>query len=217
MRVLISGQAGHDDAAPVSDEEFTALMTGLFPALPSRLAVAVSGGPDSMALAFCLKRWCDGHNQTLPLAFIVDHGLRAESAQEAIRTQENLSKLGISADILRWEHEPIVTRLHDTARKARYNLLTEACRKHGIENLLLAHQREDQAETILMRFSKGSGIGGLSGMAAVNMKDGIRIQRPFLSLPKTRLIATCSAAGLSSCNRPGATRRTLSPAAVCGA
>ncbi|MFT2526160.1 tRNA lysidine(34) synthetase, partial [Escherichia coli] len=76
-------------------------------------------------------------------------------------------------------------------RKARYNLLTEACRRHGIQHLLMAHQREDQAETILMRLAKGSGIQGLGGMAATSVKNGLCILRPMLSFPKNRLITTC--------------------------
>jgi tRNA(Ile)-lysidine synthase len=181
----------HEVSEPLSAEEFAGLMQRLG-VLPShRLAVAVSGGPDSMALAYCLKRW--GGTVT---ALIVDHGLRPESAVEAEQTQKRLAAQAIPATILRWEHEPVVTRLHVTARKARYRLLLDACRHQGIAHLLLAHQREDQAETILMRLAKGSGINGLAGISAHSVSEDIHILRPLLSLAKERLIATCVAAGL---------------------
>ncbi len=156
------------------------------------LAMAVSGGPDSMALAWCVKMW--GRQA---VAFIVDHGLRAESAEEARTVKKRLEVIGIPTEILRWEHGPLTTRVHVQARKARYDLLIEACRRHGFKDLLLAHQRDDQAETILMRFAKGSGIDGLAGMAPVTMTGGLRLLRPLLGVPKERLVATCRAAGIA--------------------
>ena len=150
------------------------------------IAVAVSGGADSMALAFCLKRaGADVH------AFIVEHGLRAESAEEASRVAGWLNDFDIPATILPWAHEGIETRIHVEARKARYKLLLAACRKQGIESLYVAHHQDDQAETILMRFAKGSGIDGLAGMAPETEQDGVKIIRPFLVYPKARLVATC--------------------------
>jgi tRNA(Ile)-lysidine synthase len=185
------------DDMPVSGEEFAALMNRFAPR-PARLAIAVSGGPDSMALAFCVKRWRDRNPNTETLALIVDHGLRKESAYEAAQTKNHLAQLGINAEILSWQHEtPVVTKLHATARKARYRLLAEACRRHNISDLLLGHQRDDQAETILMRFAKGSGIDGLGGMSMRSEVEETRILRPFLSIPRARLIATCNAAKIS--------------------
>jgi tRNA(Ile)-lysidine synthase len=189
-------------AASVGADEFAAAMESFAP-FPARIALAVSGGPDSMALAFCLKRWCDQKNADITIAaFIVDHNLRAASAAEAVQTQKTLAHIGIEAEILRWRHSPHVTRLHETARKARFGLLVETCRRHGMAVLLFAHHRDDQAETILMRFAKGSGIDGLCGMRAQTVRDGIRILRPFLSIPKERLIATCRAANLAFAHDP---------------
>jgi tRNA(Ile)-lysidine synthase len=175
--------------APLDDSTFAALLEP-FATLPERLAIGVSGGPDSMALAYLTKVWADRNKRQI-LAFIVDHGLRAESASEAEATCALLHKMGISAEILHWQHPPIVSRLHITARKARLKLLTEACKRGEMKHLLLAHHRDDQAETILMRLAKGSGVDGLAGIAAHNVVNEITIFRPFLPIVKERLIATC--------------------------
>jgi tRNA(Ile)-lysidine synthase len=182
---------------PVGEGEFANLMEGFAPFSP-KIALAVSGGPDSMALAFCVKRWA----QRDCVALIVEHGLRPESPSEALQVKARLQKLGIPAEILPWKHDPDLTRIHEKAREARYNLLTESCRRLGASDLLLAHHSGDQAETILMRLAKGSGIDGLAGIADQSERDGIRLLRPFLSLPKERLIATCEAAHLAPVTDP---------------
>jgi len=173
--------------------EFTALMTSFRLTPGQKFALAVSGGPDSMALAYCASRWAREHNFSA-IAFIVDHGLRPESSAEAEETRKRLTVLGLQSEILRWDHAPVVTRLHASARKARYGLLTEACRRHSLIHLMLAHQREDQAETILMRLAKGSGIDGLAGMRDQSVMDDVLLLRPLLNIPKERLVATCRAA-----------------------
>ena len=190
------------NSAPLHADEFAALMRplGAFPNGAS-FAVAVSGGPDSMALSFCMKRWCAAQGHHLR-AFIVDHALRAESAAEAATTKERLGALDIPADILKWEHGVVTSRLHITARRARYELITKACKNAGISHLLLAHQREDQAETIVMRLAKGSGIDGLAGIAVASMKDGVHVLRPLLAISKERLIATCHDAKISFVTDP---------------
>ncbi|MDP9126762.1 MAG: tRNA lysidine(34) synthetase TilS, partial [Pseudomonadota bacterium] len=177
-----------DDA--LTADAFAALMDAFAPFPPERrLAVAVSGGPDSMALAFCLRRWTA--TATTPLAFIVDHALRPGSAAEAETTRQRLQTIGMRAEILRWEHDPILTKIHVAARQARYELLGDASRRHGITDLLLAHHVEDQAETVLMRLAKGSGVDGLAGMRVQTRREGINLLRPLLNVPKARLIALC--------------------------
>lgn len=176
---------------PIGADEFGRLLESFAP-LSGKIALAISGGPDSMALAFCAKRWA----RRDIIAFIVNHDLRAEAMAEAVQVRAGLVQMGIPADILHWEHEPIAARLHEQARDARYRLLTEACRQHSADDLLIAHHRDDQAETILMRLAKGSGVDGLAGMKALTMRDGIRFLRPFLSVPKERLIATCESNGV---------------------
>jgi tRNA(Ile)-lysidine synthase len=181
-------------AQPLAPEEFAALMQRFGPwPEATQFAIAVSGGPDSMALAFLLKNWCAENSLSSPLALIVDHRLRDESFTEAQQVRDRLAALSLPAEILIWEHEPVTSRLHAQARKARYELLTDACHRHGLHYLLAAHQRDDQAETILMRFCKGSGIDGLAGMAAQSMIDDVALLRPLLDVPKERLIATCTA------------------------
>jgi tRNA(Ile)-lysidine synthase len=176
---------------PIAADEFSRLLQAFAP-LSERIALAVSGGADSMALALCVERWA----QRPCIAFVVDHGLRDESAVEAAQVKVTLERIGLPTEILPWQHVPITGRLHEKARAARYQLLTEACQRHGAADLLLAHHRDDQAETILMRLAKGSGVEGLSGMATQSWRDALRLLRPFLSIPKTRLIATCQTAAL---------------------
>ena len=187
---------------PLEAAEFAALMQP-FGVSAKRVAVATSGGPDSMALALCAQKWAWATDRRVALlALIVDHQLRPESADEAKEVQTRLKALGIESEILRWEHPPVTTRVHVKARKARYDLLLDACRRHGIGEMLLAHQREDQAETILMRIAKGSGLDGLAGMAAEAEMQGIRLLRPLLTVPKEQLVATCEAARLATVTDP---------------
>lgn len=185
------------DAEPqaLTEKEFAALMARMSAPAQSGLAIAVSGGPDSMALAFCLRRWCQTTGRALR-AFLVDHRLRDESAQEAATVKDRLQSLGITTDILVWEHEVITSKMHQVARDARYALLTDACHAAGIHDLFLAHHGDDQAETVLMRLAKGSGIDGLAGMRKRQQRGSITLWRPFLEIPKVRLIATCAAHAL---------------------
>ena len=190
-------QDSHKDSPALDEEAFSLLMKGFAP-FSKKVALAISGGADSMALAFCVKRWA----QSDCIAFIVEHGLRLESAAEAAQVKKQLQRMGIPTEILPWKHGNLPARIEETARKARYRLLTEACRRHGAEDLLIAHHSSDQAETILMRLAKGSGIDGLAGIAPQHVRDGIRLLRPFLSIPKERLIATCNAAHIATVTDP---------------
>ncbi|MEJ1979257.1 MAG: tRNA lysidine(34) synthetase TilS [Acetobacteraceae bacterium] len=129
-------------------------------------------------------------------ALIVDHGLRAASAAEAERTRAVLAGLGMSARVLTLTGLRAGPGLAARARVARYVALTEACRAAGLVDLLLGHHAGDQAETVLMRSRRGSGAGGLAGMAALAESDSIRLVRPLLTVPPGRLRATLQAAGL---------------------
>ena len=166
---------------------------GGFEARP-RLAVGVSGGADSLGLALLAQGWTAERGGEL-LALIVDHGLRAESAAEAARVGGWLQARGIPHAVLRWEGEKPATGIQATARAARHRLLAERCRDEGILHLALAHHRDDQAETVLLRFARGSGIDGLAGMAPVRAAGAVRVIRPLLDLPHERLVATCRAFG----------------------
>ncbi|MGD9538026.1 MAG: tRNA lysidine(34) synthetase TilS [Alphaproteobacteria bacterium] len=158
------------------------------------LAVAVSGGPDSMALCLLAEEWAAGRGGTL-IALIVDHGLRTEAAAEARQVARWLKRRGIAARVLRWRGEKPTSGLQAAARVARYNLLTAWCRRHGVLHLLLGHQRDDQAETLLMRLERGSGPDGLAGMPRFAERQGVRLLRPLLAVPRERLVALLGALG----------------------
>ncbi|MEI7606765.1 MAG: tRNA lysidine(34) synthetase TilS [Rhodospirillaceae bacterium] len=185
------------DAAPLSPGEFAALMARLGPFEPApRLAVAVSGGADSLALALLCRDWVNAQGGAL-LALTVDHRLRPESAAEATLTGQRLAALGIAHDILVWQGEKPRSGLQEAAREARYRLLGERAIGAGIGHLLAAHHREDQAETLLLRLAHGSGPDGLAGMSAMRLlQPGLRLLRPLLTVPRAALAATCAAAGL---------------------
>lgn len=154
-----------------------------------RVAVAVSGGADSMALALLLARW------GRPTAMIVDHDLRPESGGEAASTAARLAELGIAARVLPLSGLARRPALAERARIARYAALTAACRDAGLADLLLAHHAQDQAETLLIREGAGSGPAGLAGMAPVTHGEAVRLLRPLLTVEPARLRATLRRAG----------------------
>ncbi len=162
---------------------------------PPQLAVAVSGGADSTALALLARDWVQERGGRL-LALVVDHGLRPESAAEAAATVARLVRLGIATERLRWEGDKPKTRIQERAREARYRLLLAACRRHHLPVLLLGHRLEDQAETVAMRQAHGSGLLGLAGMPAVSEREGVRLLRPLLAFPRARIEATLRARGV---------------------
>jgi tRNA(Ile)-lysidine synthase len=157
-----------------------------------RLAVGVSGGADSLALALLAKDWVAARGGTL-LALTVDHGLREAAAAEAAAVGAWLAGHGIAHGVLRWEGAKPGTGVQEAAREARRRLLMERCRAEGILHLLLAHHRGDQAETLLLRLAGGSGVDGLAAMAPVRWEAALRLLRPLLDIDKSRLEATCRA------------------------
>ncbi|HTS91510.1 MAG TPA: tRNA lysidine(34) synthetase TilS [Stellaceae bacterium] len=164
-------------------------MTPLGPFEPRPLlAVAVSGGADSMALALLAERWARSRGGR-SVALTVDHRLRPESAAEAGRVGRWLRARGIAHRTLVWSGERPKADLQAAARAARYRLLEEWCRRNGCLHLLTAHHREDQAETFWLRLARGSGLDGLAGMAAVNERASCRILRPLLPVAPERLRA----------------------------
>src|SRR4051794_25508676 len=170
-------------------------MDRLGPFEPSpRIAVGVSGGADSLALCLLLKAWVHSRGGSL-IALTVDHALRQSAATEAMQVGSWLKEHGIEHDVLRWEGGKPASGIQSAARDARYRLLTDRCHAEGILHLALAHHREDQAETVLLRFAHGSGVDGLSGMAAVRETGSVRFLRPLLSTGRDRLRAFLTEAG----------------------
>ncbi len=180
---------------PLGLAEFTRCIErlGFFETSPS-VAVAVSGGPDSLALAILADRWAR-HRGGEICALSVDHRLRPESGAEIRRLAAWLAARSIRHHILVWEGKKPVTRIQETARTARYKLLGEWCRAQGCLHLLTGHHRDDQIETHLLRRDRRSGPDGLAGMSAIREIDGCRILRPLLEIPKARLLATLAAEG----------------------
>ncbi len=146
-----------------------------------KIAVAVSGGADSMALCL-LTQWFVRQYGGDMVALIVDHGLRPCSRKQARLTADRLERIGIFSRLLTWKGEKPVHGIEQAARQARYDLLEQACREENCSALLLGHHRQDQAETFLIRQAKHSGSIGLAGMSAVRSTTFGRILRPLLGI-----------------------------------
>lgn len=168
----------------------------------ARLGLAVSGGPDSLALLLLAAEWVreEGHPELI--VYSVDHGLRAEAADEVAMVLADARRLGLRARSLRWDGSKPETGVQAAARKARYRLLAAAMREDGAEYVLTAHHLGDQAETILMRLAHGSGIEGLRGMDRFSEVEGCRIYRPLLGLDPQQLGEVVEAAGLTPAADP---------------
>jgi len=179
----------------IAEAEFAHLMgaIGPFEAAPG-LGIAVSGGRDSMALCLLADGWARGLGGQVT-ALTVDHGLRPGSADEARRVGDWLQERGIAHRLITWRGAKPETGIQAAARRARYELLTAWCRDAGILHLVLAHHQGDQAETYLLRLAAGSGDDGLACMAAVVETPGVRLLRPLLGVPRTRLTGTLKAFG----------------------
>ncbi len=147
-----------------------------------------------MALMLLAARWSLRETKRIAVA-TVDHGLRPEAAEEARRVGEWARALGFEHHILRWEGEKPRSRIQERARDARYRLLADCARTVGASAIVAAHHADDQAETILFRLTRGSGVAGLAGMAPASRLDGLALLRPLLGLRKQALEALCEAAG----------------------
>jgi tRNA(Ile)-lysidine synthase len=190
-----------DDNSPISARAAKALFAD-WKAAPA-LLLAVSGGPDSMALMWLVARWRNALARGPRLiAVTIDHGLRSEAAAEARNVKRLARSLDVPHRTVRWTGVKPKTGLPAAARAARYRLLAQAARAGGATHILTAHTRDDQAETLLMRMLRGSGISGLAAMARESERDGVRLARPFLNVSKSRLIATLKKARLDFADDP---------------
>lgn len=184
-----------DESAPISAEDAKHLFAD-WKAAPA-LILAVSGGPDSMALMWLAARWRGAQKRGPRLiAVTIDHGLRPEAAREARDVKRLARTLDLPHRTLRWTGPKPKTGLPAAARDARYRLLAKAARATGATHILTAHTRDDQAETLLMRMSRGSGLAGLAAMARQSEREGVVLARPFLQVSKSRLVATLAKAKL---------------------
>jgi tRNA(Ile)-lysidine synthase len=190
-----------DDHSAISAQDAKRLFAD-WKAVPA-IVLAVSGGPDSLALMWLAVRW----RSTLArgprlFAVTVDHGLRAESAAEARDVKRLARSLELPHRTMRWTGAKPKTGLPAAARAARYHLLAQAARANGATHVFTAHTRDDQAETLLMRMLRGSGIAGLAAMARQSERDGVLLARPLLHVAKSRLVATLKKAKVGFADDP---------------
>ena len=182
---------------PYSIDEFIERMASFEPFESNpKLAVAVSGGGDSMGLALLAFEWTKRCGGSM-VAVTVDHGLRAESAIEALQVKNWLYNYSIPHITLKWTGPYPSSGLQAAARRARYQLMMDYCSQNAILHLLVGHHKEDQAETVMIRHESKSGPHGLAAMASVRELPEIRLLRPLLDVPQIRLINTLTNIGQS--------------------
>lgn len=183
----------HDTPPPDPAELFAGLKGA------KGLVLAVSGGPDSTALMVLAAAWPE-----LPpvLVVTIDHGLRRQSAGEAALAAANAEKLGLPARIVKAGPIAGTGNLQAMARAARYKLLADAARAAGHDTIVTAHHRDDQAETLLLRLARGSGVYGLAAMAPETELDGLRLARPLLGVSRQALASIAQASGLVVADDP---------------
>ena len=151
--------------------------------------VAVSGGPDSLALAFFAKIYSIKFNLEAKFC-VIDHGLRRESQKEAKIVKKKLNEKLINLEILRWKGKKPNKNIQAVARNKRYNLLLEQCRKHKIKNILLGHHYDDLIENFILRLTRGSGLNGLVSFSKKTQLNDINLLRPLINISKNDLIYT---------------------------
>jgi len=167
------------------------------------LVLAVSGGPDSTALLWLAAKWRSGLKRCPRLvAVTIDHGLRPESAAEARAVAKLARALKVEHTTVRWRGAKPTTGLPAAARDARYRMLATVAQRIGASHILTAHTRDDQAETLLMRLARGSGVAGLAAMSRHAPRGKVVVGRPLLDVPKARLIATLQRARIDYADDP---------------
>ncbi len=167
------------------------------------VGLAVSGGPDSLALMLLAQRWASALDSPPRLiVYSLDHGLRPEAAGEVQMVLREAEKLGLAARGLSWTGDKPETGVQEAARQARYRIIGEAMQADGAGLLLTAHHRADQAETVLMRLAHGSGIEGLKGMNALSQVEGVAVFRPLLDVEPASMALIVEQAGLAPVTDP---------------
>jgi len=168
-------------------------MDGLIAAgAPWPAAIAVSGGSDSLALMHLAARWAKRRRRPLPSVLTVDHGLRPGSDRDARVVQRWATSVGLKAHALRWKGVKPTNDIEAQAREARYRLIGSWLARNAVQGVYVAHTRDDQAETFLLRLARGSGLDGLSAMRPqapfpVDQFRHVSIVRPLLSFGREDL------------------------------
>jgi tRNA(Ile)-lysidine synthase len=171
------------------------------------LILAVSGGPDSTALLMLVARWRKSLRRGPKLvAVTIDHGLRAEARREAVAVKRLARSLGVEHRMLRWNGRKPSAGVQEAARLERYRLLAKAAQAANAQHVLTAHTLDDQAETVLIRLTRGSGVSGLAAMARIAPLpvggERIALVRPLLEVRKAQLVATLRKAGIAFADDP---------------
>ncbi len=151
-----------------------------------KLAVAVSGGVDSV----CLLCWLAEMGMEV-VALHVNHGLRAVAETETQYVRDLCKKLNVPCHVFYWNAPKPLTGLEAAARDARYKFMTDFCLENNVSALLIAHQADDQIETFLMNLARGSGLYGLAAMRPVSYRSGVKIVRPLLGVYRVELVRYC--------------------------
>jgi tRNA(Ile)-lysidine synthase len=194
---------GADTNSPVYTDAQVVRLFRLLQDYPKAL-LAVSGGPDSVALLVLAARWCALTDRSLNDLHVatVDHGLRQASAAEAQFVADLAANIGFAHSTLPWTGAKPESGLQAAAREARYRLLSELARARGISALVTAHTLDDQAETFMMRLARGSGLTGLAAMAPQARMMDIDLIRPLLGESKARLRHLLLASGIPFIDDP---------------
>jgi tRNA(Ile)-lysidine synthase len=193
--MLVGVRAMPGDNQPIGPDELNGLFGPHTERAGRACALAVSGGSDSTALMVLFVDWLRQRRADTGVHTVltVDHSLRPESAAEARAVADQAAALGFRHTILVWRGPKPSTGLQAAAREARYRLMRDYMGAHDIATLFTAHTRDDQAETLLMRLARGSGLDGLAAIAPWIETGALRIVRPLLGVAKARLRATLEA------------------------
>ncbi len=174
--------------------------------IPDSIAVAVSGGPDSMALLCLLSGLSHIGGKSIKIhALTVDHALRPESAKEAKKVEKWVKGWSnVTHHTLKWSGPKPAKAIMEKARDMRYSLLYKWCHENGVNQLWLAHHEMDQVETFLFRLAKGSGLDGLAGMESISRyrKTDLMLMRPLLECSKELIEEFCRVRGVSFVKDP---------------
>lgn len=164
------------------------------------IAIAVSGGADSLALLILANKWAQDNDIKI-IALTVNHNLRSEAAAEALYVSKLCAQINVKHHILEWRREKNTSSMHKSARDARYKLITNYCSLNNISTLLTAHHADDRIETFFIRLSKASGLIGLTSDEA-HYYNNIRILRPLSNVYKKQLQKYLSDFKITPCEDP---------------
>ena len=201
------------EVQPLSDEELDAAFSFMLSAIegeqkcltdradvwgdPVPLLLAVSGGADSLSLMVLCDEWMKRNKIPLTLHVAsVDHGLRPEAAEECSYVKRLAEERGLTHVTLVWGGEKSHSNLQGEARVARYRLMADYAQSIGCRHIAIAHHQDDQAETLLMRLIRGSGVTGLAAMRPLQPFGAVSLVRPLMAFPKARLKASLVARSL---------------------